>query len=431
MISRYEVSEISSIWSDHNKYKTFLAVELALLQAWEELDTKIPTGISQKISELVKINNARVDEIEQTTRHDVIAFCSMITEQLPPELGRWFHFGVTSSDIIDTALSLQIKQSLTIVKNDLRKLFQVLATRSEQYKYLPTLGRSHGMAAEPTSFGQKLLGHYAEFARRFEELDRLISSSLSAQFSGAVGNYVIMGPDVEKRAAAILNLEVEPVSTQIIPRDRIAGIIHWGAQLANAIERLCVELRHLHRSEVGEIHEGFAKGQKGSSTMPHKKNPVSAENLTGLARLLRSHATIADENTILWHERDISHSSAERLMLPDHFGLLTYALRRLSSTVEDLVIHEDVIKQRVQTQEGFLSSYYLHYLLTHSKASREELYAQVQSAAFSAKKPGAFKQLLEQASRIKLPETTQTLGLAHVDSVFERVFKRYPSGKIT
>lgn len=426
MISRYEVPEVSAIWTDEAKYQTFLEVELAVLQAWEELGDFVPKGTAAKIKDTVQVNCARVDEIEKVTRHDVIAFCTMVTEQVPAEVGRWFHFGVTSSDIIDTAMSLQLRRSVELVTPALEGVLRSLANRSNELRDLPALGRSHGMAAEPTSFGQKLLGHYCELARRLDDLKTFAKTGLTAQSSGAVGNYAILNPQIENRVAEILGLQVEAVSTQVIPRDRVASLIHIGAQIANAIERLCVEIRHLHRSEVGEVHEGFAKGQKGSSTMPHKKNPVSGENLTGIARLIRSHVTIADENTILWHERDISHSSAERLMLPDHFGLLVYALRRLDSTVRDLVVHEDVVRNRVSSVDGFLSSYYLHHLLRHSQSTREELYAQVQAAAFAAKKPGEFKTLLEKEAGMSLPDLPADLGRAHVQSVFARVFEQYP-----
>tara|TARA_R110000868_G_scaffold80095_4_gene227805 strand:+ start:2653 stop:3939 length:1287 start_codon:yes stop_codon:yes gene_type:complete len=426
MITRYEVPEISSLWSDQTKYETFLEVELAIMQAWEELGDFVKPGTTQTLRECAKVNCARVDEIEKVTRHDVIAFCTMISEQVPVDVGRWFHFGVTSSDIIDTAMSLQLKRSLVHVKESLNDVRMQLSLRAKEHKDLATLGRSHGMAAEPMSFGQKLLGHYCEFSRRASELEHFINTGLTVQTSGAVGNYAILNTKIEKRVAEILGLQVEPVSTQVIPRDRIASMVHQGAQIANAIERLSVEIRHLHRSEVGEVHEGFAKGQKGSSTMPHKKNPVSTENLTGMARVIRSHVSIADENTILWHERDISHSSAERMMLPDHLGLLVYSLKRLSTTVRDLVVHEDVVSNRVASVDGFLSSYYLHYLLQNSEATREELYEKVQSAAFAATKPGEFKTLLEKECGQKLPDVPENLGRAQVDEVFARVFEIYP-----
>ncbi len=426
MISRYDIKEVSDLWSEHARYESFLEVELALLQAWEEQADFVPKGTAAKIKEIAKVNTERVDEIEKITRHDVIAFCTMISEQVPVELGRWFHFGVTSSDIIDTAMNLQIKKSLKLVEKELKQVQIELATRAKELKNLTTLGRSHGMMAEPMSFGQKLLGHYCEFARRAQDLKRYIENELTAQTSGAVGNYAILNPKIEKRVAELLDLKVEPVSTQIIPRDRVANLIHLGAQIGNAIERLSIEIRHLHRSEVGEVHEGFSKGQKGSSTMPHKKNPVSAENLSGMARYLRSHVTLADENTLLWHERDISHSSAERMMLPDHLGILVYSLRRLSTTVRDLVVHEDVVTDKVKMVDGYLSSFYLHHLLSHSDETREDIYAKVQAAAFEAKEVGQFKNILQSKFSIQLPDTPKDLGLAHTDEVFERVFAEYP-----
>ncbi|PIP91509.1 MAG: adenylosuccinate lyase [Bdellovibrionales bacterium CG12_big_fil_rev_8_21_14_0_65_38_15] len=426
MISRYDIKEVSDLWSEHARYESFLEVELALLQAWEEQADFVPKGTAAKIKEIAKVNTERVDEIEKITRHDVIAFCTMISEQVPVELGRWFHYGVTSSDIIDTAMNLQIKRSLKLVEKELKQVQLELASRAKELKNLTTLGRSHGMMAEPMSFGQKLLGHYCEFARRAQDLKRYIENELTAQTSGAVGNYAILNPKIETRVAELLDLKVEPVSTQIIPRDRVANLIHLGAQIGNAIERLSIEIRHLHRSEVGEVHEGFSKGQKGSSTMPHKKNPVSAENLSGMARYLRSHVTLADENTLLWHERDISHSSAERMMLPDHLGILVYSLRRLSTTVRDLVVHEDVVTDRVKMVDGYLSSFYLHHLLSHSDETREDIYAKVQAAAFEAKEVGQFKAILQEKVSIKLPETPKNLGLAHTQEVFERVFAEYP-----
>ncbi len=426
MISRYDIKEISDLWSEKARFESFLEVELAILQAWEEQADFVPKGTSQKIRDIAKINCERVEEIEKITRHDIIAFCSMITEQVPVELGRWFHFGVTSSDIIDSAMNLQIKKSLFFVKKELDQVIIELSKRAIELKSLTTLGRSHGMMAEPMSFGQKLLGHYCEFSRRANDLKRFIENELTSQTSGAVGNYVILNPKIEKRVAELLDLKVEPVSTQIIPRDRIANLIHIGAQIGNAIERLSIEIRHLHRSEVGEVHEGFAKGQKGSSTMPHKKNPVSAENLSGMSRYLRSHVTLADENTLLWHERDISHSSAERMMLPDHLGILVYSLRRLSTTVRDLVVHEDVVSNRVKMVDSYLSSFYLHHLLSHSDESREDIYAKVQAAAFETKEVGQFKDILQSKCSSKLPDMPKDLGLAHTQEVFDRVFDQYP-----
>ncbi len=319
MIERYDCPEISDIWNEYNKFKTYLDVELALTKALE--GKRIPQGVSTTIMEKAKIDPKRINEIEKTTRHDVIAFCTSITENLPKDISKYFHFGCTSSDIIDTATTLQIKKSALLIHKQLKAVCSTLLSKAEETKHIICMGRSHGMNAEPMSFGLKFLSAFAEFSRRYRELDYYIEKDLTGQLSGAVGNYTVITPEIEKEAIESLGLNVEPVSTQIIPRDRILKLISITAQIASAIERLVKEIRHLHHSDLNEVYEGFSKGQKGSSTMPHKKNPISSENLTGMARVIRSHLTIAHENNTLWHERDISHSSAERMFLPDNLGL--------------------------------------------------------------------------------------------------------------
>jgi len=431
MISRYDKTEISSLWQDHAKFEMYLEVELAILKALE--GDKIPVGTADKIKEKALINVDRVNEIEAITRHDVIAFCTSITENLEPEIGKFFHFGVTSSDIIDSALTLQIKKSMEVVMPQLEKLLETLKARAIEMKDVPTLGRSHGMFAEPMSFGQKLLGHYCEFKRRFEEMKDFYENDLTIQYSGAVGNYAILTPEIEKKAADHLGLKVEPVSTQVIPRDRIAKLVNIHGLIAAAIERFSVEIRHLHRSDVGELSEGFAKGQKGSSTMPHKKNPISGENLTGMARMLRSHMQIATDNIVLWHERDISHSSAERFFLPDNFGILFYALGRLTSTVENLVFHKEEIERKVKDNSTYLSSYYLHHLIETTNFKREDLYMIVQEAAFSGQEANTaetfhetLKELLAKKDvKLELERPTfdqiKKIYLKHSEAVFARI----------
>ena len=382
MIPRYEARAITPIWSDQNKYRTFLRVELELLRALEEKKI-IPNGIASTIEKTAVIKPSRIDEIELVTRHDVIAFCTSITEQVSADVGKYFHYGVTSSDVIDSALTLQIKTSLEVVMKSYELFLEALKARAIETKNLMTLGRSHGMYAEPMSFGQKLLGHYAEFKRRKSDLEDFYNNELTIQLSGAVGNYTILTPDIEESVARKLGVKVEDVSTQIIPRDRLAKLISITSLIANAIERLAVEIRHLHHSDVREVAEGFRAGQKGSSTMPHKKNPISAENLTGLSRFLRSHLNMAMENSILWHERDISHSSSERLYLPDHFGILVYALDRFTTTLNMLDIDVAVIEGKVLAHTHYLSSFYLHFLIKHCESmTREELYTIVQAASF-------------------------------------------------
>lgn len=433
MIARYESKEITSIWNDENKYRTFLKIELELLKALEE-KKMIPEAIASTIEKTVKIKPERIDEIELTTRHDVIAFCTSITEQLPADIGKYFHYGVTSSDVIDSALTLQIKASLDVVMKSFDQFLEALKARAIETKMLMTLGRSHGMYAEPMSFGQKFLGHYAEFKRRRQDLENFYKNELTIQLSGAVGNYTILTPDIEEKVANKLNVRVEDVSTQIIPRDRLAKLISITSLIANAIERLAVEIRHLHHSDVKEVSEGFKKGQKGSSTMPHKKNPISAENLTGLSRFLRSHLTMALENSILWHERDISHSSAERLYLPDHFGILTYALDRFAVTLNLLEIDGTAIEAKVLAHTHYLSSFYLHFLISNCESlTREELYAIIQAASFdpiAKSAPSKFrefiqKELLLKSIEIKLPEVNASglkeIYLKSVDHIFKRV----------
>ncbi|MBT3984640.1 MAG: adenylosuccinate lyase [Bacteriovoracaceae bacterium] len=438
MIPRYEEKEISKYWSDEFKFQTYLKVELAILEALE--GGKIPKGTCQKIKEKAVINPARIDEIEKTTRHDIIAFCTSITENLEPEVAKYFHFGVTSSDIIDTSLTIQIRESLGPILKALEAVTQTLWKKSQEHKDLIAMGRSHGMFAEPLSFGQKLLSFYCEFKRRHDDYLDFFEKELTGQFSGAVGNYTMLCPEEEKRALDILDLIVEPVSTQVIPRDRIAKLVSLGGLLGCAIERIATEIRHLHRSEVAELHEGFSKGQKGSSTMPHKKNPISGENLTGMARLLRSHVNMAFENVVLWHERDISHSSTERMYLPDHFGIILYSLKRLESTIDNLQIHSEVVEKRVTENFQYLSSFYLHELVKKSNCHREDLYKIVQSAAFKTmdqtnQNPETFhSNLLEELKKENLViddlptpdiESIKKIFLGSSDKVFKRVESYY------
>ena len=443
MIPRYCEEAIATLWSDRQRFTFYLQVELALLQALEKDESfSIPLGTAEKIRRQASINTSRIEEIERETRHDMIAFCTSISEQLPPEVGRFFHFGVTSSDIIDTTLSLQLKSSLSIILPIFKELLTTLYNRALEMKDVMAMGRSHGMAAEPISFGHKLLGHYCEFSRRYQELSQFATTELTAQFSGAVGNYTILTPAIEAHAASSLGLPVESVSTQIIPRDRIAKLVALNALTAGAIERLAVEIRHLHHSDVGELHEGMGKGQKGSSTMPHKKNPISGENLTGISRVLRSHLSIALENIVLWHERDISHSSAERLYLPDHLGLLYYALKRLNSTVNNLVFHKQKIEEKVQYTSNYLSSYYLHQALKNTNLPREKVYLLVQQAAFKAQNASESEnssQLFHQelndlfkknniAYKVSLPdpEWIKNTYLGDTNEIFTRAQKSWP-----
>jgi adenylosuccinate lyase len=426
MIPRYEVKEISTLWTEQTRFETFLKVELALLKALEKKD-KIPQGTAAVFA-TVKINPARIQEIEEITRHDVIAFCTSITEQVNQSAARYFHFGVTSSDVLDTALSLQLKASLEVIITDLRGLLGSLHKQVEESKDILCMGRSHGMFAEPMVFAQKFLSFHQEISRRLHDYESIIKNEITGQISGAVGNYTILDAEIEKLTLDELGLKVEPVSTQVIPRDHLAKIVSNGALLASALERMAVEIRLLHHSDVSEVHEGFKKGQKGSSTMPHKKNPISSENITGLARLIRSHLEVALQNNVLWHERDISHSSTERLYLPDHFGLVSYAIRRMSSTIRDLELHRERIEAKALENFSSLSSYLLHEMILLNPTTREELYAFIQEASFTAKSADDFFNWIEKNGKdrgYKLPVLLKADELKkHYLSRFQDVLRR-------
>lgn len=431
MIPRYEQPEIVRIWSDGHRFRTFLEVELAVLGALEEAG-KAPAGTAERIRGRAVIDPDRILEIERETRHDVVAFCAAVSERLDPKDARFLHFGVTSSDVIDTALALQVRESLGHVEAALDALLSSLLARAREFRDTACMGRSHGMAAEPMSFGVKLLGHYAEFSRRRRDLADWRARELTAQFSGAVGNHAVLDPETEARAARALGLAVEPCSTQVVPRDRLAGLVGVHALLACAVERLAVEVRHLARSEVGEAREAFAKGQKGSSTMPHKRNPVACENLTGMARVLRSHHAVACENTVLWHERDISHSGPERLYLPDNLGLVLYSLRRLGGVVEGLVVDAGAMEARALAPGPHLSSLLLHRLIGATDLSRDELYGIVQKAAFGGGDlgKGVAKALRSRGVEARVPDLgpgdVRAAYLGSAGAVFERTLAAHP-----
>ena len=371
-------------------------------------------------------------KLKKEVKHDIIAFCTSITEQLTEDEARFFHFGITSSDVIDSAHSILIKKSLGVILADYRSLLKSLHQKAIETKDLPCIGRSHGINAEPMSFGQKFLNHYSELYRRYQELLSFYENDLTIQLSGAVGNYTIVTPEQEEQVAKSLGFNVEPVSSQIIARDRISKLMSIIANFSAGLERFCIEIRHLHHSALKEVGEGFSKGQKGSSIMPHKKNPISTENLSGIARLLRGYLSPALENNLLWHERDISHSSAERVFLPDALGFLSYSLRRCTSTVENLVIDRERVQQNIPSEAVYFSSYILHQMLMKTNKRREELYAMMQDFSFEAmeSKRSFIDIVREKLSEydLDLPqdETISMIYLRHVESVFNRVEKTYP-----
>ncbi len=428
MISRYDIQDVSRLWTEEGKFKYYLTVELAHLETLEE-DGLVPRGTAKKLSRAT-INPTRIEEIERVTNHDVIAFCTSVTEQFPPEDGRFFHFGITSSDVIDTAHALLIKDSMKLVEADLRALAAALRVRAEETSNLLCIGRSHGISAEAMVFGQKFLSASAELARRLSDW-QAAGEAITGQLSGAVGNYTVVTPEQEERTLRRLGLSVEAVSSQVVPRDHYAKIISIGALIGSALERLAVELRLLQHSDIDEVREGFSRGQKGSSTMPHKKNPISSENITGMARLLRSHVIPALENCALWHERDISHSSVERLLLPDHFGLLVYSLRRMKTVVDNLVVDRARIEAKVEANEKIYSSYVLHKLIEGNPSTkREDLYEAVQAAFFRSKTKEELRENLgaELSARGLRHEARDWVNFenlrAHYQSQFKKILSR-------
>lgn len=429
MIDRYKIEEISSLWSDEARFKAYLEVEIAHLETLEE-EGVVPKGLAKRFSG-AKVDPKRISEIEKTTNHDVIAFCSSITEQFSPEESRFFHFGLTSSDVIDTATSLLIRDSIEVVKSDLEALAQVLLEKAQETSDLLAIGRSHGIHAEAMIFGQKFLSFLAELKRRQMDWGHCMGE-LSGQLSGAVGNYTILTPEQEEKTLKRLGLKVETVSTQVIARDHHALLISIGALIGTLLERMAVEFRLLQHSDVDELREGFSKGQKGSSTMPHKKNPISSENITGMARLLRSHVIPAFENCVLWHERDISHSSVERMIFPDHFGLLSYSVRRMKSVVQNLVIDRQKIEAKVESNEKIYSSYVLHKLIEmNPETPRESIYEIVQTAFFSSMNKDELKSKLgELLTKKKLKQDVSSwinheALRSHYQKQFNKILKRF------
>lgn len=385
MITRYTRPEMGAVFSPQARFEFLLEVEVAVAKAQGELGL-IPKSAAENIAAKGGFDLARIDEIEKTTKHDVIAFVSSVAEKVGPD-GRYVHYGMTSSDVLDTALSVQTQKAGGILLKTLSRLTKALKEKAKEHADTLCAGRTHGMHAEPTTFGLKLAGHLAEFQRNRERLERALEGMRIAKLSGAVGTYATQTSKVEARVAEILNLKPETVATQVIPRDRHAELISALALIGAAIERLSVELRHLQRTEMGEALEGFSKGQKGSSAMPHKRNPISAENLTGAARLLRAYAGAAYEDVALWHERDISHSSVERVIFPDAFILCDYATDRLATLIENLEVVKERMLSNMDLSQGQLFSSQVLLALVDKGMSREDAYKQVQSICHSLK-PG-------------------------------------------
>ena len=382
MIERYSRKEIKGIWEDKNKYSIWLDIELAAAEAMEKLKF-IPKGVSRKVKSKAKINVKRILQIEENVKHDVIAFLTSITEKVGNE-AKYLHKGMTSSDILDTCFNLQLKQSGKILLKDIDLLLAAIKRQALKHKYTLCVGRSHGIHAEPITFGLKMLTFYQEFLRNRKRLESSIEEISTCAISGAVGTFANIDPRVETYVAKKLKLKIEPISTQVIPRDRHAQFFSTLGIIASSIERFATEIRHLQRTEVLEVEEFFGKKQKGSSAMPHKKNPILSENLTGLARLIRSSVIPALENVSLWHERDISHSAVERNIGPDATIALDFALIRLSDVIKNLNIYPNQMKKNLNITNGIFFSQRVLLELTNSGYTREKAYKIVQKNAMSA-----------------------------------------------
>ena len=430
MISRYSRKELVSIWSEENKYKIWLDVEIAAAEAMEK-NKIIPKGVASLVKKKGKIKVKRIHDIESKVKHDVIAFLTSITEQAGLK-ARYLHQGMTSSDVLDTTLNIQLVQSGNILLRDIDKILSVLKKQAKKYKLTPCIGRSHGIHAEPITFGLKLASFYEEFKRNKLRLKDAIENVSTCAISGAVGTFANINPKIETYVAKKLKLKAEPISTQIIPRDRHAHYFAVLGIIAGSVERVATEIRHLQRSEVYELQEYFSKDQKGSSAMPHKKNPILSENLTGLARMVRSYVVPALENISLWHERDISHSSVERNIGPDANITLDFALVRLSGILEKMIVYPKTMIKNLNLTRGLVFSQEVMLELTKSGMAREKAYRLVQSHAKDSfaknvnllKLLKSDKSITGKISEKKLDKIfTYDKHLKNVNYIFKRVFK--------
>jgi len=431
MIPRYSPKDIAAIWTEEAKLQRWLDIELAAVEARVKLG-EVPEQDYAVIKKKARFDVARILEIEKTTKHDVIAFLTNVAEYVGAE-SRHIHQGMTSSDVLDTALSMQMRDAGNIILVDIERLIKILAKRAKEFKYTLQIGRTHGVHAEPITFGLKLALWYEEMKRNRERLKRAIEVVSVGKVSGAVGTFEHLSPKVEEYVCKKLGLKPAPISTQIIQRDRHAEYLCTLAVIASSIEKFSVECRHLQRTEVLEAEEFFSEGQKGSSAMPHKRNPITFERLSGLARVIRANALAGLENVALWHERDISHSSVERVFFPDAFILSHYAIRRLNQLLTRLVVQKDRMKLNVESSQGLLMSSHLLLLLIDKGLSREEAYSRVQSMSFEAKKSGVhLRNLIEKNDTLKEFFSKKELEelfsgkrhLKHQQIILNRVLKR-------
>jgi adenylosuccinate lyase len=429
MIPRYSRPQMQAIWEPENRYKIWLEIETLAAEAMAARG-QIPADVPAALRARGAFEVARIDEIERETKHDVIAFLTNVAEHVGPE-ARFMHQGMTSSDVLDTCLAVQLTQATDLLLADVDALLAALKRRALEHKDTPCVGRSHGIHAEPVTFGLKLASFYAEFARGRKRLEAAREEIATCAISGAVGTFAHVDPEVEAYVAAKLGLQIEPISTQVIPRDRHAAFFGALAVVASSLERLSVEVRHLQRSEVGEAEEFFSVGQKGSSAMPHKRNPVLSENLSGLARYVRAAVVPALENVALWHERDISHSSVERMICPDSTVALDFALARATGLIDKLVIYPDRMRANLDRQGGLVHSQQVLLALTQAGVSREDSYRLVQANAMRAwRGEGHFRTFLENDPEVSSALSAQQIAdlfnenqhRRHVDTIFARVF---------
>ncbi len=432
MIERYQSKKMQSLWSEQHKYETWLAVELAVCRAWSEMGV-ISGEDLESIEKNAGFDISRIEEIERNVHHDVIAFVSSVAEKIG-DAGRLIHLGLTSSDVIDTASSLILREAVDVIEEELQDLMRVVLEKAQTYKLTPCVGRTHGVHAEPTTFGLKLLNWYAELERDRERILFARQQISCGKISGAVGTYAHCPPSIEVRVCEILELAPAKISNQILQRDRHAGVLAALALLGGALERMAVEIRHLQRTEVLEAAEPFGKNQKGSSAMPHKRNPILCERVSGMSRLLRGYAATALENIALWHERDISHSSVERVIWPDAFHIAAYMLETMHRIVSGLTVSPDAMKTNLDKTRGLVfSQRVLLGLVEGHGVAREEAYSIVQDNAMQCwDGAGSFEELLLKdprvSTRISREELHKLFDLemyyAHVNEIFERFTSR-------
>ncbi|KOY81781.1 adenylosuccinate lyase [Lysinibacillus macroides] len=428
MIERYTRPEMGAIWTEQNKYQAWLEVEILACEAWAELGD-IPKEDVAKIRENASFDVNRILEIEQETRHDVVAFTRAVSETLGEER-KWVHYGLTSTDVVDTALSYLIKQANEILRKDIVNFIEIIAAKAKEHKHTVMMGRTHGVHAEPTTFGLKLGLWYEEMKRNLERFDAAAKVIETGKMSGAVGTYANIDPRVEQYVCDKLGLAASPISTQTLQRDRHAQYLGALALIATSIEKFATEVRGLQKSETREVEEAFAKGQKGSSAMPHKRNPIGSENMVGMSRLMRGYMVTAYENVALWHERDISHSSAERVILPDATITLNYMLNRFGNIVKNLTVFPDNMKRNMDRTFGLIYSQRILLALIDKGLVREEAYDTVQPLAMQAwDEQVQFRTLVDASEKITSYLTKEELDecfdynyhLQHVDMIFERL----------